>query len=943
MKNSLALLHTNNRTIVHNKLTTSQKYPKLSLTKVGEDWILEGATIKGIYQNILDGILWQYELLNNMILSDTIKDKLIINTIKRTCNVITTDQNGIVVLITKQAIVEVELLTENSAPTIKNTVNADINKIIIEGASNQLVTTQSRNLFDKTKALSGTIVDPNTGISNAMSGFYMSNYIKIEPNTLYYKSTANNFAFYDSQKIYISGATSVLPISPSNAMYLRFNVPTANIDTFQLELGSVATPYTNFTVNTPSPIYPSKIENVGSSRNLIDNNNVGITAWGVTSVYNGDGSWTLNGTSTRADDFYLKGAYQVSDGKIPVLIDDVIYGYFEVLSGTASNNPSKNFSLLDGTVPSSNFIYMGGVTNGIGSNIATSTGNIGALRLTYPNATTFKDYRIRFWLSKNQVCPEYIPYSGFNIITKKTLNILRYNSNTWGGWTFVNATTNQNKLTISTVTTTRANANFVCRNIIKPNTKYALLYNLTDLSVDAGYVTLGGSATLVLKQVTGISKGVFVTGTTIANNNFYISDSGPVTASKTFKDIRIFELPTGSQIESDFNILTPSQLDIKYPFVSDDYNYTPNIINYNTTTLTEWTKDPGWSINNGSLVGTFISTDSYKYVSIPIFVKNNIKYGLLLNILSNTFTSTICLSSSGFTGTYPNFIVPGNTGYIKYVTISANPVTNQLFKIYQNAAGFNGSISLKDFRLFELPVGSQIESDFNTLAADQLNIKYPFIPVTESIKSIPTSINQTLRSLPNGVKDKLVIDKTSKTAWIERNVGTITSNGSEAQWSRNLCLDGIHYFFVLNSSNTSNDGTSQYCTISNFCSNPYGPSDYNKNSFWAYHTGVRIRMVSEPSLIDFKAMLALNPVTFNYQLATPTIENIDYPNVKTIQEITNISKTGITSNINIDALSLGIWNVPNPLDSATFSETPDYANFASFSETPTNYYEYEGF
>ena len=38
-----------------------------------------------------------------------------------------------------------------------------------------------------------------------------------------------------------------------------------------------------------------------------------------------------------------------------------------------------------------------------------------------------------------------------------------------------------------------------------------------------------------------------------------------------------------------------------------------------------------------------------------------------------------------------------------------------------------GRFELKDFRIFELPVGSQIEQDFESMSVDELAVKYPYI------------------------------------------------------------------------------------------------------------------------------------------------------------------------------------------------------------------------
>ena len=44
----------------------------------------------------------------------------------------------------------------------------------------------------------------------------------------------------------------------------------------------------------------------------------------------------------------------------------------------------------------------------------------------------------------------------------------------------------------------------------------------------------------------------------------------------------------------------------------------------------------------------------------------------------------------------------------------------------ESASVTSGKVNFKDVRIFELPTGSQIESDFTNLTADQLNTLYPF-------------------------------------------------------------------------------------------------------------------------------------------------------------------------------------------------------------------------
>lgn len=126
------------------------------------------------------------------------------------------------------------------------------------------------------------------------------------------------------------------------------------------------------------------------------------------------------------------------------------------------------------------------------------------------------------------------------------------------------------------------------------------------------------------------------------------------------------------------------------------------------------------------------------------------------------------------------------------------------------------------------------------------NIVNPVLTVTDTIITNTTNLLGTLRSLPNGVKDKLVIDKTTQTAWIERNISTVTL-ASGTSW------------------NIANAKANSSYRSSNLAS--------------GILTGTTLTSaVAVPTSFEV-----------NYELATPTVESIAYPSLETIQYLTNIS------------------------------------------------------
>lgn len=118
---------------------------------------------------------------------------------------------------------------------------------------------------------------------------------------------------------------------------------------------------------------------------------------------------------------------------------------------------------------------------------------------------------------------------------------------------------------------------------------------------------------------------------------------------------------------------------------------------------------------------------NYKYIIMgERSFKNSTKYGLLFNMVTNT------VSGSNFWFDNNNYLLGGKTwssldgvGNKKHV-FTTGTITNNSVQFTLNPQAVGNTAKISDIRIYELPTGSQIESDFNTLTADQLNTKYPF-------------------------------------------------------------------------------------------------------------------------------------------------------------------------------------------------------------------------
>lgn len=209
---------------------------------------------------------------------------------------------------------------------------------------------KSKNIFDKNNNslyvngwIQGTTMRLNT--SNTSRLFYLP----CKPNTTYTMSrsvlassfrittydsipfptpTSSNVDYTVASTIENNTATSITITTGANAKYLvvQYGINTdanlqASLDTIQIEEGNEATTYSSFvsnsiningdtftdTLNVGTSVNNANRVNVLHSKNLLPNNGSTITTNGITFTKNGDGSITINGTSTARADLYIFG------------------------------------------------------------------------------------------------------------------------------------------------------------------------------------------------------------------------------------------------------------------------------------------------------------------------------------------------------------------------------------------------------------------------------------------------------------------------------------------------------------------------------------------------------------------------------------------------------------------------------------------------------------
>jgi hypothetical protein len=153
-------------------------------------------------------------------------------------------------------------------------------------------------------------------------------------------------------------------------------------------------------------------------------------------------------------------------------------------------------------------------------------------------------------------------------------NEVNYTAATWAEWTKNIATGDSTGLEL-----TSENGSFAYARIntqLKYSTKYGYLINIVSNNIpnNGAYIDPFNNpqSTNMYLNGTGNIKFVDTTKASSISNRVYVAVRNDLTTGLKIKirDIRVFELPTGSEIEADFTNLTADQLAAKYNYIKGD-------------------------------------------------------------------------------------------------------------------------------------------------------------------------------------------------------------------------------------------------------------------------------------------------------------------------------------------------------------------------------------
>lgn len=332
-------------------------------------------------------------------------------------------------------------------------------------------------------------------------------------------------------------------------------------------------------------------------------------------------------------------------------------------------------------------------------------------------------------------------------------------------------------------------------------------------------------------------------------------------------------------------------------------------------------------------------TGSYRKIEIPIKLKPNTKYKFYYEKSMIPALSWVVLN------------IINDTGKILIEVLNVdNKENNEVEKQAVNVA-------------FTSPADGEIYFSYYVAS---YNLEGTLLPVnlttfrekwfTKYVKNImitEDSLNQNTY-VPPTIRDHKIVDHTNKTAKIVRNVRVESFNGVESWGMVNGDNENVKIFLITNNGPTdSKSDDSIICNkLESSVSNVYYGSD---NGIYRYSNTIRIHINEINTTNDFKLWLKSNPISVQYQLATPTEESIPYleddtsevglswqdttspsPDIESkIYEVDEINIKLVNKNlIDYESKTKGYitnWNsVGNKISFAQTSNT-DFATFVSYN------------
>lgn len=368
-------------------------------------------------------------------------------------------------------------------------------------------------------------------------------------------------------------------------------------------------------------------------------------------------------------------------------------------------------------------------------------------------------------------------------------------------------------------------------------------------------------------------------------------------------------------------IILPSPdtpIEIKSVGNFDLVSRTPNILNNGNFAngTTSWTATTGsLSVNNkilkltaSSIPTVVIQSDTNEpcVVGNKYFLRARVR-GLDRNSLIDIRLRGTTSATNSVVAKSINSFVVGEWQYIYGIaTVTSELTGNIKFGIYINNID-NGQVEVDgNYGVMLIPMGKDASHSLFLKTENEMNTLFPnYIDKKENTINFP----YTLRSLPDGTKDYIEIDNVKKTAKLYTNVGTVNLIGNE-NTSLISNISGVLRFQILGipfeKVSVNIDTANVIC--SHFIANHLDTTGLehcrlNGALTSPFNIYINATRLTTPDVNGFKTWLSNNNVIVQYKLVTPEIINLDYEkykNIVTYKGFTNIYKTGIKSNMEIE-------------------------------------------
>ncbi|MCG9496951.1 hypothetical protein [Acinetobacter pittii] len=482
---------------------------------------------------------------------------------------------------------------------------------------NQSLTIGS-NIFDKSTATAGKYVIYTSGTLGNNSSFYASDFCEVSPSTEYRLPAGYNqqFAFYDANKVYISGIVDASSTSkfttPSNAKYVRFTVSNASVSTFMVCKSS----------EYPADYVPYVLQkkNLTVDADLIKNLPTKIKEWlGFSSVNIVDTAKVVAGKYVN----YLNGELGVNS-------TFVVAGPYLVKPSTlykVSSNYNQQFAFYD-----ENMVYISG--------LAAPDAN---KQFTTPANAKFAKFSIQssilsaVVIAENSIFPaDYVPYAvnikDFQLTASQIQNNVNEIKSALG-FKIINiidtAKVTQDKYIDYRNGNVGTNTDFVATDYIevKPNTEYQVssFYNQQFAFFDAAFVYISGSATPdSSKKITTPANAKYVRFSIPKSqlSTVVVAESSYFPSSYVSHDVRIAEnLMIGDRDVKTTEILTSADTsDTSAAFVGK------NAVQLALNSITDATDKKRYTIRTKGLHKVNVASDVIGYPGYPsmILAKNHV-------------------------------------------------------------------------------------------------------------------------------------------------------------------------------------------------------------------------------------------------------------------------------------------------------------------------------